>query len=320
MGLNYLASTPVLVLPPQNPPPHYFADGMQTFNQSMISQSIQRTPSPSSPAYRKFPTPPSLNYQVALSNSVVGRKRSRDEDVMSSEDLEDGSYVSAFAAPPEPKVEPIYGPGMTLIYPGDRIGWSVSAESQSGTWIEEKQNEEDAATQRPIAISRKSQRVVGGVRRDSVCSRRPSSESSEIMTPTTAPAVVRDVTLDQATMILGIGWKTLSDSPAKRGWEKFIENHYSLSSVNVLLEKESLSVYVVRATDLDDLQEKYFLFQENLQSYRLIAVNIEQAIASLAQLPNAQLGPEVHAKDRSQSPVIATTSSSAIVDEVEMEL
>ena len=120
MGLNYYASSPTVVLAPQQA--HGYFD------------PHQRSDSPGT--YRpKYPTPPSLNYQASpVSNAKVGRKRSITDVDDPEENRPVGTVVSQ--GPIAPKPEPIYGPGMTLIYPGEP-GYTLAAESQSGTWYEE---------------------------------------------------------------------------------------------------------------------------------------------------------------------------------------
>lgn len=144
MGLNYYASSPTVVLQPQQP-------------QGFFSPH-QRAHSPSTMGkFRpKFPTPPSLNYLAAASNATAGRKRSIADVDEPEENQPTGSVT--IPAPVKSRGEPIYGPGMTLIYPDDP-GYSIAAESQSGTWCEEKIETEEKAAARPIAVSRKSQRV-----------------------------------------------------------------------------------------------------------------------------------------------------------------
>src|SRR5262245_48030743 len=115
MGLNYYASSPTVVLPPQQAHGHFAPH--------------QRSHSPGT--FRpKYPTPPSLNYLAAVSNATAGRKRSITDVDDPEENRPVGTVVTQ--SPAKPKPEPIYGPGMTLIYP-DEPGFSIAAESQTGT-------------------------------------------------------------------------------------------------------------------------------------------------------------------------------------------
>jgi hypothetical protein len=103
MSLNYYASSPTVVLPAQQP-------------QDFFSPH-QRAHSPSATGnFRpKYPTPPSLNYLAAVSNASAGRKRSIADVDDPEENVPVGSIVTQ--VPAKPKQEPVYGPGMTLIYP-----------------------------------------------------------------------------------------------------------------------------------------------------------------------------------------------------------
>jgi hypothetical protein len=126
MGLNYFASSPVLIPP----------------SPSVFPQPTAKRHVP------KYPQPPSLNYLARTSNGLAGRKRSRDED----HDVEPDSSSRPIALPAKP--EPIMGPGMTLIYP-DEPSLNISPESQSGTWMEERA-ESSPSSSRPQLIARKS--------------------------------------------------------------------------------------------------------------------------------------------------------------------
>ena len=128
MGLNYYASAPTVVLAPQQP------QGYFSHHQNAASPMGNFRP--------KYPTPPSLNYLAAVSNATAGRKRSIADVDEPEENLPAGSIVTQ--SPSKPKPEPVYGPGMTLIYPGEP-GYTMAAESQSGTWYEEKIEKEEKA-------------------------------------------------------------------------------------------------------------------------------------------------------------------------------
>lgn len=272
MGLEYYASSPTVVLPPQQPT-NYF-DHLHT------AQSPSQSPSW---AGYKYPKPPSMNYLAAASNSAAGRKRSIDDT-----DPEDRAPDGATIEPPKPKAEPIYGPGMTLIYPDDP-GFSIAAESQTGTWAEDRNTEKEAIAKRPIAISRKSQR------RDSqIC-------------PTQASPVIDDKgnTLETLMSYLGVGWKSMADpilEAAARGYAKYIERHYALANVVVMLQCDSLSAYLVRAQE-GGCVESYWLFEESLNRGQLVSSTLQGTANNLRNKSNIVFeGPQIQAIAQSPSP------------------
>ncbi|KAF2175730.1 hypothetical protein K469DRAFT_701530 [Zopfia rhizophila CBS 207.26] len=281
MGLNYYASSPTVVLPPQQPS-HYFA-------------SHQRAHSPSTMGnFRpKYPTPPSLNYLAAVSNATAGRKRSIADVDEPEENSPVGSVVTEL--PQKPKPEPIYGPGMTLIYP-DEPGFSISAESQTGTWCEEKhEKEEKAPPVRPIAVSRKSQRL------DSAANITISS-----LNDIAAEHVIDDNgnTIDTLITSLGVGWKNVMTNPtlrdAARAYSRVIENHYDLTDAVVMLEKESLSAYLVRAKQCG--VQGYWLFSDNLQWCQLVGWSLQRTVQNLMAGPIPRVeGERINARQRTPS-------------------
>ena len=227
MGLNYYASSPTVVLPAQPAHGHYAPS--------------QRSNSPG--VFRpKYPTPPSLNYLAAVSNATAGRKRTIADVDEPEENRPVGAVVTQ--VPVKPRGEPVYGPGMTLIYP-DEPGFSIAAESQTGTWCEEKNEKEEKSAVRPIAISRKSQRM------DSATS--ITVPSLNDMDAQRAAGIIDEHgnTIEKLISSLGVGWKNVMTNPvlrdAARAYSRVIENHFDLSDALVMLEKESLSAYLVRA-------------------------------------------------------------------------
>jgi len=263
MGLNYYASSPTVVLPPQQP-------------QGLFSPH-HRTHSPSAMGnFRpKYPTPPSLNYLAAASNSSAGRKRS----IADVDDPEENQPVGTIVTqiPEKPKPEPIYGPGMTLIYPGEP-GWSIAAESQSGTWCEEKREaEEKAEPVRPIAVSRKSQRM---------------SPSANIEVPSLNDMDAQKTegiidengnTINTLIASLGVGWKNVMTNPnlrdAARAYSRVIERHFDFTDALVMLEKESLSAYLVRAKQHG--VQGYWLFSDSLQWCQLVGWSLDRTVSNL---------------------------------------
>ncbi|KAF2249823.1 hypothetical protein BU26DRAFT_518356 [Trematosphaeria pertusa] len=280
MGLNYYASSPTVVLPPPQPHDHF---------------AHQRSHSPST--FRpKYPTPPSLNYLAAVSNATAGRKRS----IADVDDPEENQPVGAVVtpAPAKPKPEPIYGPGMTLIYPGEP-GFIISAESQTGTWCEEKnEKEEKPHPVRPIAVSRKSQRM------DSATDITIPSLNDTVAQKTENIIDEHGNTIDALIASLGVGWKNVMTNPAlrdaARAYSRVIENHFDLTEALVMLEKESLSAYLVRAKQHG--VQGYWLFSDSLQWCQLVGWSLQRTVHNLMAGPVPRVeGERINARERTPS-------------------
>lgn len=306
MGLNYYASSPTVVLPPQ---PYNFEQRFNTPHYSAHAPSKSSTMPGRVP---KYPTPPSLNYQAAPSNAIAGRKRSL-EDADVDEAPEDGSKVIM-----KPKPEPIMGPGMTLIYPGEP-GFAIAAESQTGTWAETKHEVEEAnkPKERPIAVSRKSARTatVDRASGSPPAAAKPVVPSSNIMGVDSSSLAYKATTMSvdndghtiqDLTMALGIGWKEIVFNPEKkdgaRGWAKFISRHYPLSCPQVLHESEAHDAFLVHARDVADDKEKFFLFSQDLRTCRLVSTSLQGVVRNLTQHPIAYESDVVYARDTSAPP------------------
>lgn len=279
MGLNYFASSPTVVLPPQQSPacfPHHRG---------------AHSPPAMGNFRPKYPTPPSLNYLAAVSNSSAGRKRSIADVDDPEENQPAGAVVTQ--SPVKPKPEPIYGPGMTLIYPGEP-GYSMIAESQSGTWFEEKiEKEEKAETARPITVSRKSARI---------------SPSGNVEVPSLNDMDAQKTedliddngnTINTLITSLGVGWKNVMTNPnlrdAARAYSRVIERHFDFIDVLVMLEKESLSAYLVRAKQHG--VQGYWLFSDSLQWCQLVGWSLERTVANLMSGPTPRVeGERINAR------------------------
>jgi hypothetical protein len=302
MGLNYFASSPTVVLPPQQPQ-GYFSPHQRAHSPSAMGNFRP-----------KYPTPPSLNYLAAVSNATAGRKRS----IADVDDPEENQPTGSIVAPAKPKSEPVYGPGMTLIYP-DEPGSSIAAESQTGTWREEKIESEEK-TARPIAVSRKSQRMSP--------SASVSIPSLNDMDAQSTEHFIDDngTTVNTLIASLGVGWKNVVSNPnlrdASRAYSRVIERHFDFTDVVVLLEKESLSAYLVRAKQHG--VQGYWLFSDSLQWCQLVGWSLERTIANLMSGPVPKVeGERINARQltpSSESAVspLQTTSTGADVDVMEM--
>ena len=201
----------------------------------------------------KYPTPPSMNYLANCSNGVAGRKRSRND--MADDHEADGGRAAA--EPLKPKVEPILGPGMTLVYP-DEPQLNISPESQSGTWMEERATTEIkvAAPQRPRIIARKSQRMC-------------SIDVSGTTSPVTGYSEI-----DPIVLRLGIGWKRIPDiqAAAIAGQQNFIKNQFEFNDPRILLQHEGLGIFVVRTkpASAEGYWDQWWLFTDDLKSCRFL--------------------------------------------------
>lgn len=300
MGLNYYASSPTVVLPPQQPQ-GYFSPHHRAHSPSAMGNLRP-----------KYPTPPSLNYLAAVSNSSAGRKRSIADVDDPEENQPVGSIITQLPAKPKP--EPVYGPGMTLIYP-DEPGFNIAAESQSGTWCEERNEEEEKRAQavRPIAVSRKSARMSPSANID--------IPSLNDMDAQSAEAIIDDSgnTVNALIASLGVGWKNVMTNPnlrdAARAYSRVIERHFDFTDALVMLEKESLSAYLVRAKQHG--VQGYWLFSDSLQWCQLVGWSLERTVNNLMSGPVPRVeGERINA--RHLTPSSAPSPSPAQLDVMEM--
>ncbi len=229
------------------------------------------------------------------------RKRSRDETAFDAE--WDGSYFASVSAPePIPEEEPIYGEGMVLLNP--KTGVSVSADSQTGTWYEEKADETAlkeeivAAYTRPkLPTSRKSVRL-------SQASIRLPLDLGVASAPDSPPKTAVDrPEFDEATIALGVGWSKMESESetlqtAARGWARYIDNHYSndIHGAQFLLRNAGLDAYLVGC------QEGFFLFTESLLEGKLVGRSWETCLHNLRSQPMAFEGDEVLRAERTPGP------------------
>ncbi|KAF2488831.1 hypothetical protein BU16DRAFT_531884 [Lophium mytilinum] len=266
MGLNYLASSPTVVLPPQQPS-QYFADFKPAHHQPLPSSSMGK--------FRpKYPTPPSINYLAAVSNSSAGRKRSIADVDDPEENSPDGAVQRQL--PVKPKAAPVYGPGMTLIYL-DEPERNITAESQTGTWFEDKLDTEKAPAVRPIAMSRKSQRLDSAVDMPTSPTRHPAENIID----------EKGNTVDALITSLGIGWKNIMTNDilrdAARAYSRVIENHFDLTEPLIMLQSEALSAYLVRAKECG--VQGYWLFDDSLQWCQRVGWSLQRTVSNLMAGP-----------------------------------
>ena len=226
-----------------------------------------------------------------MPSSLAGRKRSRG-DAHSPEDeavdIEDGSITTPIsAAPNQPRGKPIYGPGMSIVYPEDP-GYSALAESQSGTWVEERAElnqfqRQVAHAKRPSVSSRKS------TRRDTASS--VNDNLAQLVLPPQMREATAEPLIDEATRVLGISWTRLDGSEAGRinqaAYTKWIQNHYpSLKEVKIWFEEKSIPGYLVAAQNSCSNEPVFYIFSNDLTEARLVTSDPTQLVPRLKMLPN----------------------------------
>jgi len=255
-------------------------------------------PSPISYANHSTSWTPSDGMSPVLTNP--SRKRSRDETAFEAAEAEN-QYLPVH--PPEPiPEEPIYGEGMVLLDP--HTGRALVAESQTGTWYEEKVEEEalakqEAAAARPkMPVSRKSVRLSQSSIRTAFDQSNPSTNA-----PASPPKSTPTAEVDEATVALGIGWsKMSSEDPdlqaAARGWARYLEVHYSghIHGAEILLKNSSMDAYLVGC------QEGFFLFAEDLLRGQLVGRTWDAALNNLRAQPVQFEGNEVLQAERTPGP------------------
>lgn len=214
--------------------------------------------------------------------SLAGRKRSRDE---ATPDFDSNDALDEPAQPAqiEGEDEWVYGEGMTLIKPGGS-NYIIAAGSQTGTWADEKAEDEARAAaaiaavsqpspERPILRSAKSQRL--DLTSTPSIAEEGFSHSSVATPGAGSPGKSgEEPTVDDFTRHLGIGWSLISADPdiqaAARGWAKYIDNHYPVTDAKIRLQSRGLASYLVEAN------EGYFLFGEDLKQGRLVSTSLEK--------------------------------------------
>lgn len=270
-----------------------------------IQQSHSIAGSPLSYAHHSTSwTPTDASASISTNPS---RKRSRDETAF--RDAEETSYFSfppsAQDVEPPPPIpeEPIYGEGMTLLNPS--TGRVLGVESQTGTWYEEKVDQEDMRQQyeqeqvqmtRPRLGARKSVRL-------SQSSIRAALDTGTNRLPVTLPPSQGSTDIDEATIALGIGWSQVaSDDPdmqaAVRGWERYLEVHYPLQMQNatILLKHKGLEMYLVRT------QGGFYLFKDDLSQGQLVSKDWHTCLRNLQVSPPTMEGQELLQAERSPGP------------------
>ena len=257
-----------------------------------LDQSIGEAMDSTEPNEAIVPTP----------GSLAGRKRSRGdhdspEDEQAEEQILDDGSIKVVSDVPidKPVPEPVYGPGMTIVHPGDP-SIALANASQSGTWVEEREEAQLRAlaaekAARPVISARKSQRVQqpnGGPPAQPICLTLPSQQTREISNHTSEPLI------DEATRALGISWTRMDASEAlqisQAAYSKWIQNHYpNLENARVWFENSAIPGYLVSATNVTSggQQEEYYIFSNDLTQARLVTSDPDQLVPRLQMLPAA---------------------------------
>ncbi|KAK4626266.1 hypothetical protein CLAFUW4_05039 [Fulvia fulva] len=286
MSSNFFSQSPTVVLPPQAPNQYFVnnhyggangtAPAVNGISPNGLSNSAPFTPTASTPA-----------------SSLAGRKRSRGDIYTEDGDGEDERLDGSTATPIEedlvkPRGKPVYGPGMTVLYPEDP-GYAMAAASQSGTWVEEGAERRPfqlAHAKRPSVTSRKSQRV------DSKAA--GPDDLAQLVLPASMREACAEPLIDEATRVLGISWARMDSTEAlqinKRAYSKWIQNHYPcLKNVDVWFESSSIPGYLVHGLNAYNGQHEYYIFSHDLTEARLVTNEPSQLLPRLQMLPALHL-------------------------------
>lgn len=254
--------------------------------------------------------------------SKPSRKRSR--DVAGFEEAMNNTAPVEPPAPapaPTPVEEPIYGEGMVLLNP--RTGVAVSAESQTGTWYEEKA--EQAVSEAP-PVSSRSVPDAGLSEVQSRKSKRldPSASGLDDIALSSMQNRLQNTTnddnrrilnagntsgpeplVDDATHLLGISWQRVGGADddmalAVRGWKKYIDNQYSthLQDSQILMKNRALNAFLVAAQPATMMPVAsptlyYYLFSDDLDQARLVSSTWETCVQNLRCVPVVFEGADV---------------------------
>ena len=277
---GFFASAPAIAPPAQ--PNGYFPNGHYVGNATADHASNGAAATAMTPNGSIPPTP----------GSLAGRKRSRgDIHALDEEDEElgDGSVATPVdGEQSKPRGKPVYGPGMTLIYPEDP-SYAAAAESQSGTWVEEdiaRKPFQLAHMKRPSISSRKSQRKDA-----SACG---SDDLAQLVLPPQIREAAAEPLVDEATRALGISWTRMDSTEAlrinKAAYSKWIQNHYpGLKDVAVWFENSALPGYLVEARNAYSGEQAYYIFSHDLTEARLVTTESSQLVPRLRLLPALHL-------------------------------
>ncbi|KAL7820529.1 hypothetical protein V8C44DRAFT_316922 [Trichoderma aethiopicum] len=203
---------------------------------------------------------------------AMGKKRSHEEASHNLEpDASNGSFQNGW----------MNGEGILLARPC--VVSSREADGLSATGLDDVITEQQGnglPNGRQLR-NHKSQRLLNGS--DHASYSKTTSAMPRTTTNMTDSSMTDDLVIDDFTLHLGIGWKRINDSDhvqaAARGWARFIENHFPLTNVNVLLESKGLQSYLVESN------EGFYLFTENLRQGQLVSRHATGVIQNLQSNP-----------------------------------
>lgn len=287
---SFYTNAPTVVMPPPVPTQYFvnshYMDHSNDSNAPMLNgispNGLANSNAIASNASIPAPTP----------GALAGRKRSRGDISQAEEEdeeevPEDGSVVTPIRQEiTKPRGKPVYGPGMTILYPEDP-GYAACAESQSGTWVEQQAEQRPLAhTKRPSVTSRKSQRM------DSKAI--GPDDLAQLVLPPSIREVTNEPLVDEATRRLGISFCRMDSTEARqinqKAYSKWIQNHYSgLVDVAVWFENSSIPGYIVAALNAHNGQHEYLVFSDDLTEARRITTDPSQLIPRLQMLPALEL-------------------------------
>lgn len=249
----------------------------------MLSNTATASPS------KLLPQPCSLSALRPSSHQTVGRKRSRDEAGSNASNNYRGT--THYDLQNDAK----YGEGAP-VFKRNR-GYIADSNTQFSNWSGQTLHRNgqrsilaNSPQEAAFARSSKSQRLDLTEQRalGANTTTKPATPNGlASSTAEVAPSVSVDGNIqpvvDDFTLHLGIGWRKISEDnhiqAAVRGWSRYIENHYPLSSVTILLESRGLQAYLVESA------EGYFLFSEDLRQGRLVSARVDAALQNLRCSP-----------------------------------
>lgn len=262
-----MPSSPVLLSAHQYPDQYFHNSHYRQANRDSPSMHQLHTLTGPDATYSLPPTPTD-------ESSLAGRKRSRGDDHGPDEDYPDASGQITPVTPAS-RGEPVYGPGMTLIYPND-ASHHYNSDATTGTWAEDHQ---DAALRsRPILNTRKSMRLGAS----------HSSPATPLEQPQ-LPACNENIIVEEATRALGISWTRLDINEnnliKKRAFTRWITRHYPfLRDVELWLENSALPGYLGKAFDTTQNAQGYYLWSHDLHQGILVTRQATDLVLKLSSL------------------------------------
>ena len=221
------------------------------------------------------PNPVPASAPIAINPSATSKKRTRDE--ICPDDEEMGGTL-----PPSrtPGISPtaIYGEKMPRINP--LTGTATTGETQTGKWFEDQLEKKLRTEMEERAVQMTDSEGESPKRK---MQRRDTSSNADCFMPANSngspKTTVSDPIVDKYTHLLGIGWTYVGENSERaamaRGFGRYIDKHYPLTDLEVLLFSKSLESYLVKTS------EGYYLFQEDLLSGQLVARTWEDTLANL---------------------------------------